>query len=133
MKAFDKDLELYWHPIANKWILYRVKRRGVASDDEMIQECVVKTSHGGYAPPGDWLLDLLKKWDKTRGGSISPERANRNYLKNTNSDAAEREAQREKQMDQISQAVADDTRPIAAARHSVTTGRKIFRNKSQEK
>jgi hypothetical protein len=92
LKAFDRGLELYWHPLRKRWVLYRVVQRAAArSDDLLIKEAVVEGPRGEYRSPGPWLLEILRKWDKTRGGSVDPERGNREFLKGL--DAADRKKQ----------------------------------------
>lgn len=76
LKRYDSALELYWHPVRHRWILYRVVRRGVVpSEDTLAKEWEIVGKGGCYREPGLWLLDWMRKSDMTRNGEIHPEYA----------------------------------------------------------
>jgi len=76
LRRLDPALELLWHPHARKWILYRVTRKGITpSSDCLLEQFILER------PPGSWLLDTLRKTDKTRAGSVDPEYADRQAMK----------------------------------------------------
>lgn len=74
----DPKLELHWHPLMERWLLYSRKSGSgpPAPDDLMVLELPL----GEGQPPGDWLLDWLRFNDKYAGGAINPHKARRNYL-----------------------------------------------------
>lgn len=63
LRRYDPNLELYWHPLKERWQVYRVTRNVVPSMDRMVHEWEVTSPSGGYALPGPWLLELMKKHD----------------------------------------------------------------------
>jgi hypothetical protein len=72
---------LYWHPIRRHWILYLKARNGTTPlDDFLVKELSITGPDGQYREPGSWLIDYLRREDKTRGGSIDPDRANKQIL-----------------------------------------------------
>ena len=98
LKGFDRQLELKWFPAKSRWALYRVARQGtVPSEDYMVKELELSGPEGQYRPPGPWVIDVLRFGDKTRGGSVDPEIANRRWMeKLQNEERAEREAEEKK-------------------------------------
>ena len=104
LARFDRDLECYWHPILGRWILYRVTTRGAArSSDVLTKELVLEGPHGELREPGWWLIDRLRLWDKTRGGSIHHERATKLWVEQMErQDRAQYEAW-DKKTDEISE------------------------------
>lgn len=82
LRRFDKDLEPHWHRRLERWVLYRVARRGVVpAQDYLVKECEVVGPRGEYRPLGTWVLDWLRRLDKTEGGSLDPEHGNRAFLR----------------------------------------------------
>lgn len=78
----DSGIELHWIPSINRWVLYRLVRRGVIpSEDQMLKEVEVRGPRGEFRSPGQWLIDLLRSYDKTRNGSVCQEYANRKFLR----------------------------------------------------
>ena len=78
----DPLLEAYWHPVREHWILYRCVKRGVVpSEDMLMKELDVLSPQGSYRPLGPWLLEWLRKHDKTRNGSVCPDYASSKYLR----------------------------------------------------
>jgi hypothetical protein len=81
LRRFDADLEIYWHPILGRWILYRVVQRGATpAGDVLLKETVIHGPGGQLREPGWWLIERLRSWDKTQGGSMQHEYASRKYL-----------------------------------------------------
>ena len=103
LSAQDRDLEPYWHPIRERWVLYRVVRKGVVpSEDVMMKEFEVVGPRGEYRPLGMWLIDWLRLNDKTEGGAIDPTQANRATLRRLDAEDEAFEKGKEKQIDVIS-------------------------------
>lgn len=48
----------------------------------MVHEFDIAGPTGQYRPPGPWVLDWLRKNDKTENGGVDPEAANRRWLRN---------------------------------------------------
>lgn len=58
LKLLDKNLELYYHPVEQTWMVYLVKFYGpVPSDDLLIQQ--VELDPG--VNPGPWLVEKLRQ------------------------------------------------------------------------
>jgi len=77
----DPELELHWHPLLERFILYR--RHGGHGQKKPSDILVMQWDLDGQRP-GDWLLDWLKWADKFAGGAVSPRAARRKYLKGLN-------------------------------------------------
>jgi hypothetical protein len=100
LRRQDRDLEAYWHPIRERWILYRVVRRGaVPCEDVLLKELEVSGPHGEYRPLGMWLIDWLRQNDKTAGGSVDPLQANRAAIRKMEEDDKSLEKEKEKTED----------------------------------
>lgn len=92
LKHLDPGLELHFIPGFNRWVLYRLARRGIIpSEDRMVKELEVKGPNGEFREPGQWLLDWLRRHDKTRNGSVCPEYANRQVLRSIDLEPKEEE------------------------------------------
>lgn len=75
LKAQDPKLELHWHPLLDRFLLYtRIVGNG-QPDDLLVYEWDMDGER-----PGLWLLDWLKWADKFANGAKSPRRARREYL-----------------------------------------------------
>ncbi len=75
------DMELYWHPVLERWGVYRRAAKGTSPASDLlylVMRC--QGSDGSYRAPGNWVLDLLRKHDTTRNGSLDPRRARREYI-----------------------------------------------------
>jgi len=80
LRHLDQKLELFWLERYGIWALYRVSRLGVVEgDDRMVKEFELVGPHGEPREPGPWLLDWLRRHDKTKGGTVDPEYYNRWY------------------------------------------------------
>jgi len=88
-----------------------------------MKEADVVGPHGEYREPGPWLLDLLRIWDKTKGGSVDPGFADREYLKKLDADEARAELERENRQREISLNSATEMAKYAFGRHSVHVNR----------
>lgn len=109
LSRIDPNLELYWHPIRTRWILYRVVRRGgVPCEDRLVKEAELTGLNGEYREPGWWLIDLLQRWDKTQGGSIDPHQADRQFLFDMDDRYSERSKLREAHSHEISEQITND-------------------------
>lgn len=77
LKEQDPKLELFWHPLLERFLLYSKIWGGShrQPDDLLVMELDL-----GEKPPGDWLVDWLKFNDKYAGGAVNPKQARRNYL-----------------------------------------------------
>lgn len=81
LNRFDPGLECYWHPILGRWLLYRVTSRGASrAADVLTKELLLQGPLGEPREPGWWLIDMLRRLDKTRGGSIHHERATKLWI-----------------------------------------------------
>jgi len=111
LKSQDKDLELHWHSEGEKsrWVLYRVaKRATVPSEDFLVKEKEIAGPQGQYRPLGPWVLDWLRKEDKTHRGGTDPEYANRKYLADLTRKDKETEAEKQKQISDMAHNFARD-------------------------
>lgn len=80
LKAQDPALEFFWAP-DHYWVLYRVIRRGICPlEDVLVKQATFSGPQGQYRPLGEWVIDWLKRHDKTRGGGVDPDYADRHYL-----------------------------------------------------
>lgn len=74
----DPKLELFWHPLMERWLLYsRKSGSGPKSPGDLM---VMELPLGEGQPPGDWLLEWLRFNDKFAGGAVNPLQARRKYL-----------------------------------------------------
>ncbi len=109
LSTFDPDLECHWHGPSRRWVLYRVKRREAArGDDLMVKEAIVEGERGEYRPPGFWLIERLRRWDKTRGGSIHPERATRETIERLRQEDRAVDERWDRDVADLCEDVADD-------------------------
>lgn len=100
LRRLDPELELYWHGWRRHWVLYRVARHGTTpGGDVLVKQLDIMGPGGQYRPLGNWLLDWLRKNDKTEGGSRDPLWADRQWLRALEQieerDAAERAKKRD--------------------------------------
>jgi hypothetical protein len=87
LRRLDPKLELHWISSINRWVLYRVASPGIIpGEDRLVKELEIKGPNGEFRVPGHWLIDWLRKHDKTRGGAVCPEYANRKFLKKIDSE-----------------------------------------------
>lgn len=76
LSRIDKDLEMFWIPPLQHWVLYRIIRKGPCpSDDMLIKVADIIGPGGEYREPGSWVITLLQKIDLTRRFSGDPKRA----------------------------------------------------------
>ena len=76
LSRIDRDLEMFWVPPLQHWVLYRVARKGPCpSDDMLIKVANVIGPNGEYREPGPWVISLLQKTSLTRRFSGDPRRA----------------------------------------------------------
>lgn len=109
LAAYDRGLELYWHPFRHRWVLYRVTRRGAcASDDRLLKEFEVTGPDGEYRLPGWWLLDVLRKMDKTQNGTVDPKVANHLYVQHLQEEEEKEQSRRQAAMADLSEHFAKD-------------------------
>jgi hypothetical protein len=104
LRALDRDLELYWHPVLNLWFLYRCARRGgITGDDHLVKEMMLSGPNGEYRSPGFWVLDRLRELDVSRGGSVDPQQASRNMQRKIQDQLVHDDEARTRQAEQIGQ------------------------------
>jgi hypothetical protein len=109
LRAIDRDIELVWNPLLERWLLYRIARHAASpSDDQLVKEAMLTGPHGEYRPPGRWLLDWLRAHDKTRGGSIDPSLANRHNLQKLDEQAKEQDERIDRQMAPLAEHTAEE-------------------------
>jgi hypothetical protein len=61
MKAFDPDIEFYFHPVIDRWMIYRVTHYGGSpADDSMIKVSHLQGPDGQFRPAGRWAIRELK-------------------------------------------------------------------------
>jgi hypothetical protein len=109
LAAYDRGLELYWHPVRHRWILYRVTRRAACSgSDMMLKEFEITGPDGEYRLPGWWLLEVLRKLDKTRNGTIDPRVANNLYHAHLKEEEEKEEAERVARMSDMGESFGRD-------------------------
>jgi hypothetical protein len=107
LRRFDAALELYWHPFIARWVLYRVTHRGPApSSDVLTKEWVIQSPSGAMREPGFWLIDWLRRQDKTEGGRYHHEYATRRWVADMERQEREREAAWEAKAEEVSQICA---------------------------
>jgi len=124
LKRIDGGLELYWHPIRKRWILYRVTHRAaVPSEDRLVKEFELIGLRGEMRSPGWWLLDWLRQMDKTRGGSVDPQQANREYMRRLHEQECEEEDAKARQVQEMSSSFAADCAKFAFGRKSLHVNR----------
>lgn len=105
----DSGLELHWNPGRGRWILYRLQRKGVTpSEDRMLKEFELVGPKGEHRSPGQWLIDWLRKNDKTRGGALCPEYADRRYLEKIDFEPKREKELRERASWEHTEAIAHD-------------------------
>lgn len=104
LRALDRNLELYWHPVLNLWFLYRCARRGgVPGDDHLVKEMMLAGPNGEYRSPGHWILDRLRELDVFRGGSVDPKQASRHMQQKIQEELVQADEQRARTAEQIGQ------------------------------
>lgn len=124
LKRFDRDLELYWHPIRKRWILYRlVVKAATPSEDQLIKEYELAGPRGEYRSPGMWLIDWLRRNDKTRGGAIDPRVATREYVRHMTENDEQFWAEKEQAAADISESTAKEILDYATGREVVHVNR----------
>lgn len=95
LERFDSHAELHFNAPIGRWVLYRRNTRAACpSEDVLTKEFVLTGPRGEYRAPGFWLIDVLRKLDKFRGGSLSPEAAAGLYLQHLKEED-EKEEERE--------------------------------------
>ena len=76
LSRIDRDLEMFWVPPLQHWVLYRVARKGPCpSDDMLIKVANVIGPNGEYREPGSWVINMLQRVDLTRKFNSDPKRA----------------------------------------------------------
>jgi hypothetical protein len=101
LRRVDRGLECHWIP--ERWCFYRVTQPGAAKNDDWL-------IHELELDPGDELgsgvVDQIRKYDKTKNGSLDPHQANRRFLEGVSRNPGG-EA-REKEESEISAGFAED-------------------------
>jgi len=99
LRRFDPGLELIWVP--NRWVLYRRTRRGITpAEDSLVKEIEVTGPRGEMRDLGPWLIEALRKLDKTDGGSIDPEYATRQFIRSLDDEPKAKEAAEKKEIEE---------------------------------
>lgn len=99
LRRFNPRLQLIWVP--NRWVLYTVTRRGLTpAEDALVKEVELVGPGGEYRPLGPWVLEMLRRYDKTDGGTIDPAYADRQFLKAIDDEPKERDAEDKKFMEE---------------------------------
>jgi hypothetical protein len=102
LKKFDSDLYLWWHPGIRVWILYRCTSRGcVPGEDLMVKEFVLLGPNGRPKDLGDWLFDVLRRWDKTHNGAVDPAVATKQYMKGLDQNEVDVQEKKDKDLDEL--------------------------------
>lgn len=123
LKRFDRGLDLYWHPVRQRWILYRVKRRAPCpSDDYLIKELEIVGPRGEYREPGQWLIDFLQSIHK-KNLSGDPHQADREYAKLLDKQLNEEATRTEKFGKELGEDFSHEVMKYAYGRHSVHVNR----------
>ena len=68
---------MHWNHHRQNWTVYRVSNKSVSVGDDLL---VKEMDLPFREEPGPWLIEFLRKHDKTKGGSVDPERGSREYL-----------------------------------------------------
>lgn len=124
LRAFDKGLELYWHPIRCNWILYRVARHGgVPGDDHMVKEFELAGPHGEYRSPGHWVIERLRELDRTRAGSIDMATSSRKFQQQIQEDLAAEDEKRRRQTEEVGADWANEVIKYGYGRSSIHVNR----------
>lgn len=114
LRGFDPGLELYFNPVRQKWILYRLLKRAPApSEDVLLKEFEITGPHGEYRQPSWWLLDQLRRLDKTRGGTVDPHQADRAFLRRLDAEQDAAHHERDHAQTQQNYEAADALRKYA--------------------
>lgn len=109
LRRLDKDLECHWSAARNHWVIYRVARHGTCrSEDYLMKEFDVKGPRGEYRPLGPWVLDRLRAWDKTKGGAVDAEWADRHWLMDLAAKDRAVEEAKKKEVTEMAEAYAED-------------------------
>lgn len=107
LRRFDKGLEAIWVP--DRWVLYRRTRRGpTPSEDALVKELEVTGPNGEYRDLGPWVIDWLRRLDKTEGGSVDPEYASRQFMNRLEEDKKEKARAEKKEIEEAHQAARID-------------------------
>jgi hypothetical protein len=114
----DPKLELHWHPLLERFILYRnhSARSKKQSDDLLVMEWDLDGQR-----PGNWLLDWLRWADKFAGGAVSPGAARRKYLASIDKAEEDWEEQWDKKRREMSEDVAKHLKWCIDGRTSVVS------------
>lgn len=124
LRAFDRGLELYWHPVRGTWILYRLARRGgVPGDDHMVKELELAGPQGQYRHPGPWVIDELRRLDRTRNGSFDLQTSARLYQQRIAEDLAAQDEQIARTADAVGEDFAHELIKYGYGRASVHVNR----------
>jgi hypothetical protein len=114
----DPQLELHWHPILDRFLLYR--RHGGGSHKKPDDLLVMEWDLDGQRP-GWWLLDWLRWADKYAGGAVSPRAARRKYLNGLEEHEERRLAEWDKKRYNMSEDVAKHLKWCIDGRTSVVS------------
>lgn len=72
----DGGLEILWQPVLNRWVLYRViKRGGCDGLDVLSAVLVLQDRLGRPKEPGLWIVRLLRKSDRKHDGATNDKEA----------------------------------------------------------
>ena len=116
LKEIDKKLDLYWHPIKHKWILYRQLWRGAAPADDKL---ILVTALDDW--PGNWLIHRLQKMDvmSRHPECQTPKRAAKLEMDRIDALDEARELAHKKKYADMSHGAAEELRKCIRARTSV--------------
>ena len=124
LRAYDRQLELYWHPLLHRWILYRCARHGgVPGDDHLVKEFELSGPGGQYRSPGHWVIERLQELDRTRGGSVDPAMSSRLYQQQIQADLAAMDEAKQREMDEIGADWAHEITTYGYGRQSIHVNR----------
>ena len=116
LRDYDDSLDLYWHPVREHWVLYRVtKKRSARADDELILISGL-TDH-----PSDWVIELCRRRDITKRHpeANTSERAAKLDMDALDASEEARERRSERDMDHIVDEAVTEFGGIFRAKESV--------------
>jgi hypothetical protein len=114
LQKHDSALDMLWHAGAKKWVLYRVTVGGVTSCEDIMMRVLVLDK-----PPGEWVLDWLRKRDISKNGQFSVDEGVRRFMKILDQDDALVDEAREKEEDAMHEQYRRDLNIIAVGRKSM--------------
>jgi hypothetical protein len=67
LREYDKDLNIIWQPVYERWVAYRVKEYGINRGyDLLTYQFTLQGSDGSAYRPGEWVLYRMRQRDSWR-------------------------------------------------------------------